>query len=252
MHQLLYDGTMAGLLTAIFDVYDSRLQEVRLCKEDQLQPDVFAVQRAVITDAVKARRVWKGLGKKITPAALDQLYYCFLSEEPGMEDILLSYVRYAFASGRSMEEDFSHPAVLHVVQTARKVWREKHRMEAFVRFSLLKDGLFYAMVSPDHNVLPLILPHFRSRYADQRWLIYDSIRKYGIHYEPAGGLCGEVHIEWKDTDEIRDALEPHDALYQQLWKDYFHHTGIPERANRKLHLRHMPLRYWRHLTEKQL
>ena len=40
-----------------------------------------------------------------------------------------------------------------------------------------------AIVQPDFNVLPLIEKHFRERYADQRWLIYDVRRKYGLYYD---------------------------------------------------------------------
>ncbi len=61
-------------------------------------------------------------------------------------------------------------------------------MEAFVRFQLIKDGLYYATVQPDYNVLPLILKHFKDRYADQRWLIYDTLRKYGILYDLEQGV----------------------------------------------------------------
>jgi hypothetical protein len=36
---------------------------------------------------------------------------------------------------------------------------------------------FLSLVRPDFNVLPLIQPHFKRRYQDQRWLIYDEQRK---------------------------------------------------------------------------
>lgn len=31
--------------------------------------------------------------------------------------------------------------------------------------------------------MPLIEKHFKNRFADQRWLIYDNNRKYGIYYD---------------------------------------------------------------------
>lgn len=252
--QLIYDGTMAGLLTAVFEAYEHRLDIVHILTEEHWQQDAFAVRQGVVTDALKARRVWKGLTGKLSKEALDQLYYCFLSELPGIEDTILAYTRYVFSSGKNVAADFGNDAVLTVTQTARKVWREKHRMEAFVRFSLLKDQLYYASVTPDYNVLPLIAPHFRSRYADQNWLICDLKRKYGISYNKETEQVSEVRISWDertmpDNTIAYDAAEP---LYQQLWKDYFKSTGIPARNNRKLHLQHVPLRYWKYLTEKQL
>jgi probable DNA metabolism protein len=254
MTQLAYDGTMWGLLTAIFEVYERKLETVHIALAEQLLPDAFAERHTVVTNMSKANRVWKGLSAKLPDEAKDQFYYSFLSELPGMEDMLLAYARYVFSSDRNITEDFGHAAVLSVSQTARKVWREKHRMEAFVRFAQLKDELYYATVAPDYNVLPVIAKHFKSRYADQHWLIYDSRRKYGIHYNKDDGLVTEVQLNWSDAidTEAGSIYAAHEQLYQQLWKDYFHSTGIPGRNNPKLQLQHMPLRYWKYLTEKQL
>lgn len=74
-------------------------------------------------------------------------------------------------------------AVLKAAQTVKKVGREKHRMEAFVRFRLTRGGIYFAAIEPDFNVLPLINSHFKSRYADQKWIIYDLKRNFGIAYD---------------------------------------------------------------------
>lgn len=254
MLQLAYDGSMAGLLSAIFDAYARRAVGAAYIVKKNTTPDAFAQRVEVATDAVKASRVWKGLAKRLSADALDTFWYCYLSELPETENMLLSYARYAFAHPGKTEEDYGHPAVLWVSQTARKVWREKHRMEAFVRFRELTDGLFYALVEPDYNILPLIASHFQSRYADQSWLIYDGHRRYGLHYDRDSNAVQEVFIEWEDGGKgiPPDVLAPDEALYQMLWKDYFKSTGIPARRNPKLHMRHVPLRYWRHLIEKGL
>ena len=31
--------------------------------------------------------------------------------------------------------------------------------------------------------LPMLIKHFRNRYADQKWIIYDVKRGYGLHYD---------------------------------------------------------------------
>jgi len=256
MHRFMYDGTMAGLLTAIFEVYEYKAIEAMVVKKTAATPDAFAQHIDVTTDAIKARRVWKGLAARLPSDSLDQLYYCFLSGLAEAESYILAYVRYVFASpGKKVEEDFGNASVLWVSQTARKVWRAKHRMEAFVRFQELGDGLFYAAIEPDYDVLPLIAGHFRSRYADQDWLIYDTSRNRGLNYGKAAGLVSEVQLECVETSNMvpaASALALHEHLYQMLWKDYFKSTGIQARNNPKLHMRHMPLRYWKHLTEKSV
>ncbi|TXD94820.1 DUF4130 domain-containing protein [Gillisia hiemivivida] len=46
-------------------------------------------------------------------------------------------------------------------------------IEIFVRFQLTKHKIYFATIEPDFNVLPIILQHFESRYADQKWIIYN-------------------------------------------------------------------------------
>ena len=75
-------------------------------------------------------------------------------------------------------------------------------MEAFVRFKKTTDGLFLSLVRPDFNVLPLIQPHFKRRYQDQRWLIYDEQRKYGLYYD-----LHEIHGCLLDAHQIDRNIE---------------------------------------------
>ena len=253
MVTIVYDGSFEGWLTSVFEVYEYKFEAPHITIPARLQTTVFGTQHQSFFDGNKAERVWKGLSGKITVAAREQLYRCFLSEEKGIEDVLLQYVQYVFSSKQSVESDLSHPAVLKVVQTAKKVYREKHRMEAFIRFQLTADRLYYAICQPDFNVLPLIEKHFTSRYADQRWLIYDGTRKYGLYYdlnktEKVNIVFNQETANGTNTEMFLDVSED---LYQQLWQQYFNSVNIPARKNTKLHLQHMPRRYWKYLPEKR-
>jgi probable DNA metabolism protein len=127
-------------------------------------------------------------------------------------------------------------------------------MEAFVRFQLTQDKLYYAICQPDYNVLPLIQKHFKERYADQRWLIYDSRRKYGIYYNLATVETVKISFSAHTSNgkHLTEILDEKEELYQQLWQQYFGSVNIEARKNMKLHIQHMPKRYWKHLPEKQL
>ncbi|MES2689093.1 MAG: DUF4130 domain-containing protein, partial [Bacteroidota bacterium] len=46
------------------------------------------------------------------------------------------------------------------------------------------------------------------------------------------------------------SVDEHEEWYRQLWAGYFKHTNIPSRKNIKLHLQHVPKRYWKYLPEK--
>jgi probable DNA metabolism protein len=46
-------------------------------------------------------------------------------------------------------------------------------------------------------------------------------------------------------------MEEKEVEYQVLWKSYFDSVNIKERKNPKLHLQHVPRRYWKYLSEKR-
>lgn len=250
---LVYDGTFDGFLTAVFNVFEQKLQSAAIQNEFMLQQGFFSEIEKIFTDEVKANRVWKGLKTKLSSNGSYQLYYAFLSEQTGVEAILLDYIRYAFSQKGTVDKDFSHPSILKIAQIAKSVGREKHRMEAFVRFRLTKDDIYFANIEPDFNVLPLIEKHFKRRYADQKWVIYDIKRGYGIYYD-----LDKVEIINMDFPANFDFTKTDDAFFatqefefQKLWQDYFKSTNIESRKNMKLHIRHVPKRYWKYLSEKQ-
>lgn len=252
MQTVLYNGSFEGLLCAVFDVYDYKFNDVSICSRENFNGNIFEKVHVANDNPRHSERVWKGLEKKLSADALKSLYRAFLSELPGIENTLLQYIQYVFSSTEAIERDFSHPAVITITQTAKKVWREKHRMEAFVRFQKTRDDLFYAIIEPDYNVLPLIAQHFTSRYADQQWMIYDAKRKAGLYYDLK--TVESVTIDFSDEagkgKAVAAIYNVDEEAYQQLWQTYFKSVNIAARKNTKLHLQHMPKRYWKYLVEK--
>lgn len=247
---LIYDGTFDGLLTAAFEVYERRLTYVNLQKGEWRNEALFTEVIIIITDERKAQRVLKGLKTKLSAMGLQRLYAAHLAEIDGEDNVLLGYIRYVFDAGQNIEEDYGNKYVMRVSEIVRMVRREKHRMEAFIRFQKLKDETFYAAIEPDFNVLPLLIRHFKTRYADQKWIIYDTRRGYGVFYD----LHDTQYVSLDHADvkaaNVTSAYTLDENLYQDLWKNYFKSVNIPARKNTKLHLMHVPKRYWRHLTEK--
>ncbi|GAB3926220.1 TIGR03915 family putative DNA repair protein [Mucilaginibacter myungsuensis] len=250
MTTLIYDGSFEGLLTAAFEVYERRLLYVDLKKGERRTDALFDEVIQVITDNARAERVLAGLKQKLSRMGLQRLYAAHLAEFENEDNMLLGYIRYVFDAGQNIEEDYGNKYVMRVSELVRKVRREKHRMEAFIRFQKLKDETFYAAIEPDFNVLPLIIRHFKNRYADQQWIIYDTRRKYGVHYNLHH--TEYISLDFSDVTptKVVSAYDEGEELYQVLWKNYFKSVNIPARKNNKLHLMHVPKRYWRHLTEK--
>ncbi|SHJ91834.1 TIGR03915 family putative DNA repair protein [Pseudozobellia thermophila] len=249
---LIYDGSFNGFLTAIFVAFEEKVQVVGIQKSSVCQSGLFSETQTVLTQVDKAKRVWEGI-KKRSRSAIKNIYFAYLSEQEGIELLLYRYVLKLFSKDGDVVRNYADGTVLKISQLARSVGREKHRMEAFVRFQLTKDGIYFAHIEPDFDVLPLISKHFRSRYADQYWLIYDVRRRYGLYYNLEKTEIVTLDLKQACTNSIHrnPALQDEEHAYQDLWNNYFKSTNIKSRINLKLHTQHVPKRYWKYLSEKK-
>ena len=260
MQVYVFDNTFDGLLTAVFDSFFLHQQPEFLLVEGEQLP-LFADQpHRVVTDSGKAERVWKGLEKHLSKDGLHMITISWLSEERSLNQPLFNFIckvfRQKVGESLSLEQNASDSDVLEVRNTCRRVLHEQLRMKQFIRFQKAKDGTYLAVVSPDHNVLPIITGHFQDRFNDQPWLIYDAKRHYGYYYD------GETVIRVTFEDEASvpfnlengkmdaDVLSENDKLFQDLWRTYFKAICIKERMNPKKQLNDMPRRYWKYMTEK--
>ena len=251
-----FDGTMDGLLTAVFDAFALHEQPEQLLKTGDALPLFCDHTYHVTSDDEKAQRVWTGLEKHLPREAMKLIYVSWLSELPELPTPLFQYICKVFRQG-DISKHFADPDVLTVTNIARRVLHEQLRMKQFIRFQKAKDGTFLAVVSPDHNVLPLVTDHFSDRFNDQPWLIYDARRHYGFNYDGHS----VIRITFEDEAVVPfnlangklndEVLSSDDQLLQNLWRTYFKAICIKERMNPRKQLSDMPHRYWKYMTEKQ-
>jgi probable DNA metabolism protein len=252
MLYFIYDKTFEGLLTCVFEAFNRREFPQYIVGNDVLPP-LFSSSFRVITDETKSKRVLNGLRKKISPSALRMLFVDFLSEIDGVEIIIFHYIRKAVTADKSIEMNFTDEDVLELSKIYKKVIREEEHVRQFVRFQKTADNIYFAVIEPVYNVLPLSEGFFKTRYADQQWIVYDVKRKYGLFYDlntvetvcfdnlDISPLTGSVNPEKLDESEL---------VFRNLWKDYLNAITIRERTNLKLQRQHMPVRFWKYLTEK--
>lgn len=249
---LIYDGSFNGFLTAIFVAFEEKMQVADIQKNSISQNGLFSETETIFTHTERAKRVWNGIQKK-SHTAIKNVYFSYLSETEGVELLLYRYVRKLFVDKISVYSDYSDDIVPKISQLAKSVGGEKHRMEAFVQFQLSRDDIYFANIEPDFDVLPLISKHFRSRYADQQWLIYDIKRKYGIYYDLECMEIVSLDLTEMYTYSInknhRFSAEEYES--QDVWNHYFKSTRIKSRINSKLHTQHVPKRNWKYQGEKK-
>lgn len=248
-----YDRTFDGMLTVVFDAYARRSFPQVIQGTNEPLPLFYDEVHPVITDEAKADRVWKALEKKLSKDALSCLTVSYLSELPELDLHLFRYICKNIDSPVSLENNLADDDILFVTNTFRKVLYERLRMMQFIRFQKAADGTYFGIMEPQYNVLPLAIAHFKDRFADQPFVLYDKRRHYGYYYDQheVTQVTFDESLPHFVTGKLDESLMADDEkLFQELWRTYFKAVCIRDRLNPRKQRKDMPVRYWKYLTEK--
>ncbi len=239
----LYDGSFEGLLCTVFESYSLHVFPTAIEITGNGQQSFFAQYRHVATDSGKAERVADKVIALSGQYSLHEIYQCYLSDLPGREMYIFNYIRACMKFGTEVDRHLTIECVNAVTVSSRAVGSEAHLYTGFVRFSELENGVYYAKIEPKNNVLPIIEPHFRHRYASMPFIIHDTVRRQCLVYN------GKTSVIHGDVDAPSLELSRSERDYKKLWKEFYDTIVIKERHNEKCRMTHMPKRYWRCLTE---
>lgn len=242
-----YDSTFDGFLSVVFEVYRQRLQ-VGAIVPNRLEGaslDMFLQPFWVETSQESARRLKRAIVNASSEDVLYLLDTVFRSEEPGVEMKMLAFLRKLFSGiDPNYGKNPTSEEMLPLYMIAQSVRKEVGGMKGMVRFNKLEDGTYFAEIEPKYDIVTLMTNHFRSRFANERWAIYDSSRNYGIYYDGVE----VIQISIPNIKEVTAGLPPDEI--PALWKDFYKAISIKERENPKLLRRCLPVRYWKHLPER--
>lgn len=238
----IYDGSFDGLLTIVFDSYLSKTIPKRIVTSE-FEIDLFCNYILSETDEEKASRIYKGVAKNISYHALSTAYHVFLSNIPNKELDIVQYLLLGFRIGNKLDHFLANDLVLKMEKTKKRVLGEFHRFCGLVRFIKLQNGMFYAKIHPDNNVIELLGHHFIARLPNENFILHDKKRNIALLYNTKEYLITEAK-------NIKITSLPEEELYyQNLWNCFYHAIGIKERKNSKLRMQFMPKKYWQDLVE---
>ncbi|MDR1516923.1 MAG: TIGR03915 family putative DNA repair protein [Dysgonamonadaceae bacterium] len=250
-----YDKTFDGLLSCIFFAYENRVFPDLILAEEAQKSLFTEISYRVPTEDEKAVRVWKSLERKLSPMARKAMFAVWLSELEETDMLLFRYIRKNIDAPQGIEMNFGDADVLRCEEIARKVAKDAQKLIQFIRFQETADGIYFAPVSPQHNTLQMVARHFKARFADRQWVIYDTRRRFGIYYDLK--TVSEITFSEEDAEKLSSGkldnakLSESETLLQTLWKEYFKTLAIKERVNLRLQRQNMPKRYWKYMTEMQ-
>lgn len=244
---LIYDGNFQGLLTALYHALCEKEKTPYIIKSGtKVSGELFAQYKEIHTSNETAKKLSGEISGKISKSVVTRLYYAYLSEIDGIENIILEYLRLGFKNGKKIEELLFHEVVDSLNRVVKKVSRERHRMLGFLRFKKLNFGVYYAAMEPDYNILTLIGPHFKKRLPDQSFIIHDVKRGMCALYNKEELLFTGEKLPLEKLKEDSQEIE-----FRSLWKNFFEHITIEERKNLKIQQQLLPKKYWKYLSEKE-
>jgi len=253
MNVFSFDNTFEGLLTLVFECYNRNLFPDEILSGEGSQSVLFGSTMDIATDDQKAERVWNGIIAHSSEVNAYRIYRVFLSGLPDTPMLLVKYIRLIIDSAKNEETNFTLPVVVEINKLHQKVCREAQRIHMFTRFQKTIEGSYYASYAPMYDVLPLCIPHFRDRYADQPWIIYDLKRNYGFMYDlktVSRVVFDDLKVNSQNGQLHASLLAEDEKLFQKLWKQYYKSICIQERKNDKVHRQLLPKRFWKYLPEK--
>ena len=171
---------------------------------------------------------------------------CFLTSLPDKELWLWRFLRLGYEQGPRVGRNLTDPTVDRVRKAVWHLEHEAHQYKGFTRFSEL-EGVLVGEIEPKNQVLPLLRPHFCSRYPQERFVLYDRAHSMALFHQP--GPRGWAILPVEDF-QMGPAGET-ELAYRGLWRSFYDTIAIEGRYNPKCRMTHMPKRYWGTMTEFQ-
>lgn len=236
-----YDGSLPGLLTCVFESIACREAPMAILSPDDTE-GYLLLEKEIFTDEIKARRVAVSIPKKISPAAWDLVWRGYLTCHPEKARLIVDFLRLGYQVGGKVVDMLGDDTVSTLSKAVLHLNREAHLLTGFTRFSICGE-VMTAVIAPKNSVLPLLAPHFRTRYPGDSFMIFDKTHQMAYFYnrgEECFRMVEELQLPPACAEEMR---------FRQMWKQYYDTIAIEGRYNPRCRMTHMPKRYWDYLTE---
>ena len=238
---LVYDGSFEGFLSLVYEVYYKKLKVIKIYKTLPNEI-IFEEILEVSTDDEKCQKVLKAIKSKFPKQILEKILNIFMCDTREFELELLEYIKIGFKDVKQLH-NINNSSVFYLNNLEKELFKNVHKMYAFVRFQELEDNTLYAKLECKFNVIYFLAKHFLKRFNNQNFIIHDINRKVAF-----------VKIE--ENYSIQDVAffdEPiyssNEEKFQKLWKRFFKGVTIEERLNLKLQQQLVPLIYRTYMSE---
>jgi probable DNA metabolism protein len=238
---LLYDSTFEGFLSLIYEVYYKKLKPINIYKSLPNEI-IFDEIQEIETNEENYKKVLEAIKTKFAKNILEKILNIFMCDSKDFEMALLEYIVLGFKDLRQLN-NINNSCVFYLNNLEKELFKNVHKMYAFIRFEELEDGSLYAKLECKFNVVYFLAKHFLKRFNNQNFIIHDINRKLAfIKINDNYSLQEVAFFEEPNKSQNEDK-------FQKLWKSFFSGVTIKERINPKLQTQLVPLIYRTYMTE---
>jgi len=245
------NDTITGIFSGIYDAWKTKLSEEQLgiVLKGAIDQELFCEYVEVEESEKKTIAVENLIKRYLGYGTYWDIYHAVLANESDKGDAILGAMLEArkISDCKKIMEHLSHAKVRRVFELSRKVANEAHYFQEIVRFQELEQGILFATIEPQSQILTCLGNHFTNRFPLENWMIYDKSHKMFLVHQAKHPWILVQNEE--PNEEFLQRVSAKEALYVKLWKGFFDSIAIKERESYERQRQHIPLRYRSHMTE---
>lgn len=247
---LVCEDSLEGIFTGIYEAFAGRRnpQETIIQTEGQ-DYRLFSEYISVRSDERRTAQVAAWILKVFGEECYHAVCRCLATQDGNKGQAVYQTV----AAGLSMRNPklvldmLQNEWIRKVFELNRRSLNEIVHLRGFLRFQELEQGILFARIGPQNNILTFLTPHFADRFPMENFIIFDEIRQISAVH-PAGKDW--ILISGQEIDaEKTESLSQSELAYQELFTFFCHKIAIRERCNIKLQKQMLPLRFREYMHE---
>jgi len=238
---LIYDNSFEGFLSLVYDVFYQKLKPLKIHKKLPNEM-IFEEIHFIKTNEEKYTKVLKAIKSNFSKQSIEKILNIFMCDSKNFEIHLLEYIILGFKSKKELL-NINNSCVFYLTNLEKELFKNVHKMYAFIRFEELEDCSLYGKLECKFNVVYFLAKHFLKRFNNQNFIIHDINRKLAF-------IKIDNNFSIQEVSDFEDPnYSQNEEKFQKLWKSFFKGVTIKERINLKLQQNQVPLIYRTYMSE---
>ena len=246
----LCNDTITDIYSALYQAWlYNRDGDTGIEFHNYTSPQLFTDYVVVEKNHQQALKLEDFIKKNLGMQSYGDIYYALLANDPYKAEAVFKAMQESrkIANSKKIMEHLTNPAVATVAQLSKRVGNEAHLYSGFVRFRELENGIMFAEISPNNQILTCIGDYFAERFPEENWMIYDKTHNsYLVHQKQQKWIIiAGLDIDHKQFDNV--TVEEDECA--RLWQLFHTTISIKERENPKLQQGNLPVRFRGNMLE---